>query len=317
MTPRGVVPSIGGTAPGRGHDRLRRRVSAALLAAVVVGATWALAACEDPGDEPARVLERAGTLAEDDTTAAVGRAFDDGARAADSLAAATRADSVRRARADSLRAARDPRLIHAAALDATGLRILVSLDDRRLLVLDGPDTVRVAPVGIGMDSTLVYRGRVWNFRTPRGLRHVRSKEAEPVWVPPEWHYVEVAKARGLRLVTLRPDHPVVLDDGSRVVVQDDEVGLVRPDVPFTPFAHDEEVIWEGTLYIPPIGTKQRRVTGELGPYRLDLGDGYLLHGTPHAESIGEPSSHGCMRLGDDDITWLYVNVPVGTPVYTY
>ena len=110
---------------------------------------------------------------------------------------------------------------------------------------------------------------------------------------------------------------MILDDSSRIEVQDDEVGLVRPGEPFIPFSHDEEVIWEGTLYIPPIGTKQRQVTGELGPYRLDLGNGYLLHGTPHAESVGEPSSHGCMRLADDDITWLYHNVPVGTPVYTY
>jgi lipoprotein-anchoring transpeptidase ErfK/SrfK len=212
---------------------------------------------------------------------------------------------------------RDPRLVRAAALSDTGLRVLVSLGQRRLYVLAGPDTLRVAPVGIGMDSTLVYRGRVWNFRTPRGIRRVRDKEAEPVWVPPEWHYVEVARARGLKLVTLRADRPIVLADSSRIEVQDDEVGLVRPSEPFTPFAHDEEVIWEGTLYIPPIGTKQRRVTGELGPYRLDLGDGYLLHGTPHAESIGEPSSHGCMRLADEDITWLFENVPVGTPVYTY
>ncbi len=317
MTPRGAVPPIDGTVPRRAGDQLRRRVSVALLAALVVGATWTILQRGDADGESGRVLERAGALAEDDASVAAGPASDDGARVADSLAAATRADSVERARADSLRAARDPRLVHAAALEATGLRILVSLDDRRLHVLDGPDTVRVAPVGIGMDSTLVYRGRVWNFRTPRGIRRVRSKEAEPVWVPPEWHYVEVAKARGLRLVTLRPDRPVVLDDSSRIVVQDDEVGLVRPDVPFTPFAADEEVIWEGTLYIPPIGTKQRQVTGELGPYRLDLGDGYLLHGTPHAESIGEPSSHGCMRLADDDITWLYANVPVGTPVYTY
>jgi lipoprotein-anchoring transpeptidase ErfK/SrfK len=81
--------------------------------------------------------------------------------------------------------------------------------------------------------------------------------------------------------------------------------------------YDEEVIWDGTLYVPPIGTRQRAITGELGRFRLDLGDGYLLHGTPHTESIGEPSSHGCIRLGDEDIAWLYENVPVGTRVFTY
>jgi lipoprotein-anchoring transpeptidase ErfK/SrfK len=314
-----AVPPVGGTASPRDGDRTRRRTVLALLMVVLAGG--AVLACGRPDREDGRpavaqVQERAGTLAIADAVEE-DRVGADSARAADPLRAAAIADSVARARADSLRAARDPRLVRAAALEAAGLRLLVSLDDRRLFVLDGPDTLRVAPVGIGMDSTLVYRGRVWNFRTPRGIRRVRDKEAEPVWVPPEWHYVEVARARGLKLVTLRADRPIVLADSSRIEVQDDEVGLVRPSEPFTPFAHDEEVIWEGTLYIPPIGTKQRRVTGELGPYRLDLGDGYLLHGTPHAESIGEPSSHGCMRLADEDITWLFENVPVGTPVYTY
>jgi hypothetical protein len=81
-----------------------------------------------------------------------------------------------------------------------------------------------------------------------------------------------------------------------------------------PFAPGEEIIWGGALYIPPLGTRQRLVSGELGRYRLDLGDGYLLHGTPYTESIGQPSSHGCIRLADDDIEWLYKHVPVGTAV---
>jgi hypothetical protein len=175
------------------------------------------------------------------------------------------ADSLRRARADSLRAARDPRLVRAAGLRDPGLHLLVSLDDRRLFVLDGPDTLRVAPVGIGMDSTLVYQGRVWRFRTPRGVRRVLGKAADPVWVPPEWHYIEVARARDLRLVRLRRDRPVLLGDTAQIVVQDDEVGLVRAGEPFTPFTADEEVIWDGTLYIPPVGTRQRQVSGCSGP----------------------------------------------------
>jgi hypothetical protein len=235
---------------------------------------------------------------------------------ADSVARA-RTDSLRRARADSIRAARDPRLVRAAALRDPGLRVLVSLDARRLFVLDGPDTLRVIPVGIGMDSTLVYQGRVWNFRTPRGIKRVLAKTAEPVWTPPEWHYVEVARSRGLRLGRLRRDRPVRVGDSVQLVVRDSGVYLARTDAPERPFAADEEVIWDSTLFIPPVGTTQRRVTGELGRYRLDLGDGYLIHGTPHAESVGERSSHGCMRLGDDDLEWLYARVPVGTTVYTY
>jgi lipoprotein-anchoring transpeptidase ErfK/SrfK len=28
-------------------------------------------------------------------------------------------------------------------------------------------------------------------------------------------------------------------------------------------------------------------------------------------------THGCVRLPDDDIEWLYNNVPLGTKVYLY
>ena len=76
-------------------------------------------------------------------------------------------------------------------------------------------------------------------------------------------------------------------------------------------------MFDNTLFIPPQGTKHRSIQGELGHYRLDLGDGYLLHGTPYARSIGAAVTHGCVRLADDDIEWLYENVPVGTKVYIY
>ena len=39
-----------------------------------------------------------------------------------------------------------------------------------------------------------------------------------------------------------------------------------------------------------------------------------LHGTLAPKSIGGRVSHGCMRLWDNDIEFLYNNVPVGTPV---
>ncbi len=300
--------------------RRSRLVAAAIAAAAVAGGVYVLAPrvrrpASSAAPDPAAVAAAAARAAADDS-ARVARERADSARA-DSVRVAAAADSARRARADSIRAMRDPRVVRAAALRATDFRLLVSLSERRLFVLEGSDTVRVAPVGIGMDSTIVYQGRVWRFQTPRGIRRVLGKESDPVWVPPEWHYVEVARARDLRLVRLRANRPVTLDDSSQILVQDGDVGLVRPGQPFTPFATDQEVIWEGTLYIPPVGTRQRQITGELGRYRLNLGEGYLLHGTPHAESIGEPSSHGCMRLGDDDIEWLYDNVPVGTAVYTY
>ena len=40
-------------------------------------------------------------------------------------------------------------------------------------------------------------------------------------------------------------------------------------------------------------------------------------GTPYKKSIGMAATHGCIRLNDEDIEWLYDHVPVGTKVYIY
>jgi lipoprotein-anchoring transpeptidase ErfK/SrfK len=39
-----------------------------------------------------------------------------------------------------------------------------------------------------------------------------------------------------------------------------------------------------------------------------------LHGTNQEELIGTPSSHGCIRLRNDDMVHLFDQVAVGTPV---
>ena len=53
------------------------------------------------------------------------------------------------------------------------------------------------------------------------------------------------------------------------------------------------------------------------PASAQKGDGYLFHGTPLKNSIGLAATHGCIRLRDEDIEWMYENVPVGTKVYIF
>ena len=79
--------------------------------------------------------------------------------------------------------------------------------------------------------------------------------------------------------------PVVLEDGRRLEVRGTLVGVVEADSTFTPMPLGDEIIADGVLFIPPLGTENRRVPGELGKYRIDLGGGYALHGTPYSESI--------------------------------
>lgn len=39
-----------------------------------------------------------------------------------------------------------------------------------------------------------------------------------------------------------------------------------------------------------------------------------IHGTPDSEPMGVPLSHGCVRMRNDDVVWLYEQVAVGTSV---
>ncbi|MFT6902929.1 MAG: L,D-transpeptidase YcfS [Colwellia sp.] len=50
-----------------------------------------------------------------------------------------------------------------------------------------------------------------------------------------------------------------------------------------------------------------------GKYALRIGTSeYLLHGTNKRFGIGMRASSGCIRLYDNDIEWLYNNIPIGT-----
>jgi lipoprotein-anchoring transpeptidase ErfK/SrfK len=88
-------------------------------------------------------------------------------------------------------------------------------------------------------------------------------------------------------------------------------------VPIEPGVEGREVVAGGNIVIPPYGTNQRKYRGVLGTHRLNMGDGYALHGTDQPESIGHSVSHGCVRLRNEDIETLYQMVSVGTPVFIY
>jgi lipoprotein-anchoring transpeptidase ErfK/SrfK len=218
-----------------------------------------------------------------------------------------------RSRSDSAAGA----MAYEASKRDPNLKILVSLDDRRLWVVVGPDTVLEAPVAIGSGQTLVFGEKSWQFDTPRGVRKVRGKDADPHWTPPEWHYAETAREYGLRVETLALGKPREISEGRKIMFQDGEAGVMHPDSGFFLLPLEEEIVFDNTLFVPPVGSKNRQIQGMLGKYKLDTGGGVLLHGTPHQGSIGKAATHGCLRLRDEDIEWLYDYVPVGTKIYIY
>jgi hypothetical protein len=206
----------------------------------------------------------------------------------------------------------------AAARRATGLRVVVSLRERRVWVMRGADTLRESKAAVASGMTINFAGRSWTFRTPRGKHTVLRKIYDPVWRPPDWLYAEAAMDNNLALARLNPDRPVRVDAEQLLVVRKGMVGLLnKTSGRFSPLPTDEHIVFNDTLYIPPMVTQNRKIYGELGRYALDLGDGYLIHGSPDPKSIGKAVTHGCIRLGDYDISWLYHSVPMGTAVYIY
>lgn len=208
--------------------------------------------------------------------------------------------------------------IRAAAQRATTLRIVVSVAARRLWVLDARgDTLVAAPVAVGSGKTLRAGRRVWKFNTPRGVHSVLSKETDPVWVRPEWAYIEVARDNQLRLDSVSEHRPRPLSDGEELVVRGRVVGVLTDSAVFEPWPLDDELVFDDVLYVPPLGTDNREMRGTLGKYRLNLGDGVGIHGTGDHASIGRAVTHGCLRLGDADLARVFMLVPVGAPVFIY
>jgi L,D-transpeptidase ErfK/SrfK len=80
---------------------------------------------------------------------------------------------------------------------------------------------------------------------------------------------------------------------------------------------DWAFVEEGARSIPPPDDPSRFLKGQLGAYALNLGDGYLIHGTKDEASLGRPASHGCVRLGAADLKRLYDSVPEGSPVFIF
>lgn len=198
--------------------------------------------------------------------------------------------------------------------------IVVSIAENRLWYKLGDSVLFTTRVATGTGKTLKRPGgKEYRFETPRGRLKVERKEVEPPWVPPDWHYIEMAKKKKLRTVKLDAKKELRLRDGSAIAVVGHDVvkRLLNGDV--IPYAVREgrEILADGRMVIPPLGTNQRRYSGVLGAFRLYMGDGYGIHGTDVPTSIGTQASHGCVRVRNEDIETLFQIVRVGTPVFIY
>jgi len=79
---------------------------------------------------------------------------------------------------------------------------------------------------------------------------------------------------------------------------------------------DWAYIEEG-LPVPSMGDPSRYEKGTLGKYKLELGNGYMIHGTIWKRFMGLNVTHGCVRLLDDDLEAVYNTLEIGSKVYIY
>lgn len=68
----------------------------------------------------------------------------------------------------------------------------------------------------------------------------------------------------------------------------------------------------------PKNYADRTEEGMLGEYALDLDiPGYMIHGTLYERLIGRNVTHGCIRVGRNDLRILWKKVPLGSTVFIF
>lgn len=143
------------------------------------------------------------------------------------------------------------------------LYLVVDTHTNQLFVRRGNFLLRTCAAATGSNRGLSGAGQRWFFSTPKGIMTVRDKRVDPVWIMPDWAFVE---------------------KGAEVPAQ---------------------------------GAKERMVPGHLGEYALILGGGIMIHGTTDNSSLGRNISHGCIRLGRDDLRYVFQMTDIGTKVYIF
>jgi L,D-transpeptidase YbiS len=143
------------------------------------------------------------------------------------------------------------------------LYIVVNPNNNRLSLRRGKQVLLEAAISTGRNDTLTFRSRKWVFQTPRGIMSVIRKKKDPIWLKPDWAFLEKGES------------------------------------------------------IPPLHSPLRKQKGVLGAFMLDLGGGVMIHGTPQENLLGRSVTHGCIRVGYDDLKVLYDSVQVGTKVFIF
>jgi len=92
-------------------------------------------------------------------------------------------------------AAPDPRIAappppHMPPVRSDLKRVVIDVDANELRFMDGDRVLWKAPVGTGTGFRLAGASGSWQFDTPSGTMYVQYKEQNPVWIIPDWWFIE-------------------------------------------------------------------------------------------------------------------------------
>ena len=78
----------------------------------------------------------------------------------------------------------------AAPVTTQGRYLVVSLAEHRVFIMEDDRVLWSTAAGTGTGTRLAGAGQKWNFSTPRGMFRVQLKQKDPVWILPDWYFVE-------------------------------------------------------------------------------------------------------------------------------
>lgn len=77
-----------------------------------------------------------------------------------------------------------------ASYNDTSRHIAVALKENKLYLMEGRHAIREIKVASGSGRKLKMFGKEYDFSTPPGEYAVTSKETDPVWIAPDWYWLE-------------------------------------------------------------------------------------------------------------------------------
>ncbi len=72
----------------------------------------------------------------------------------------------------------------------SGRTVHISTEENRLYVMEGDSIAWSAVIGTGTGDFLEGEEQIWDFSTPAGEFEIQYKERDPVWLLPDWVFVE-------------------------------------------------------------------------------------------------------------------------------